>query len=72
MMKLTQKQINGLLRHSLVFIGGCLVTMGYISSETLETALGLILTLSGAIMNDLKKKRPSNSKDSEGLSNNND
>ena len=56
-MKLTQTQINGLLRHSLVFVGGCLVTMGYISSETLETALGLILTLSGAVMNDLKKKR---------------
>lgn len=56
-MKLTQKQINGLLRHFLTFVGGSLLTLGYIDSTTLEMASGAIMTLVGVVMSSINKKR---------------
>lgn len=56
-MKLTQTQINGLIRHFLTFVGGILLTLGYIDSTALEMASGSIMTLVGIVMSALNKKR---------------
>ena len=56
-MKLTQTQFNGLLRHFLTFVGGVLLTLGYIDATTLEMASGAILTLVGAVASAINKKR---------------
>ena len=55
-MKLTQTQINGLIRHSLTFVGGVLLTLGYIDSTALEMASGSIMTIVGIVMSALNKK----------------
>ena len=56
-MKLTQTQINGLIRHFLTFVGGILLTLGYIDSTALEMASGSIMTLVGIVMSAMNKKR---------------
>ena len=59
-MKLTQTQINGLIRHFLTFVGGILLTLGYIDSTALEMASGSIMTIVGIVMSAMNKKREDN------------
>lgn len=63
-MKLTPDQYKGLIIHFLTFVGGCLITLGYIDTTALESMLGGIMTLVGLVMSYVnKKKEESNEND---------
>lgn len=49
MKKLTKEQILGILRHTLTFVGGILVTKGLIDETTVTEIIGGIITLTGTI-----------------------
>lgn len=64
MMKLSNKQINGLIRHTLTFAGGILLTLGVVDAALIESATGAILTLVGVIMSAINKKKEDDSNES--------
>lgn len=55
-MKLTKEQWLGLLRHTLTFVGGVAVTLGYVDSTAVSEALGLTMSLVGILWSILSKK----------------
>ena len=55
MKKLTNEQIQGILRHSFTFLGGILIVLGYIDDETWQTLSGSAITLVGTIWSIISK-----------------
>lgn len=49
MKRLTKEQVLGILRHTLTFVGGILVTKGLIDEGTITEIIGGIITLTGTI-----------------------
>jgi hypothetical protein len=48
-MKITKEQIYGVIRHTLTFIGGVLVTKGLLDETLWAEITGAVFTLTGAI-----------------------
>jgi len=48
-MKMSQEQLLGILRHVLTFAGGIAVAQGKIDNATVETIIGAVVTLGGAV-----------------------
>jgi len=48
-MKMSQDQLLGILRHVLTFAGGIAVAQGKIDNATVETIIGALVTLGGAV-----------------------
>ena len=55
MKKLTKEQLLGILRHTLTFVGGILVTKGLMDETTATEIVGSIVTLTGTIWSVLAK-----------------
>jgi hypothetical protein len=55
MKKLTKEQLLGILRHTLTFVGGILITKGIIDEATVTEIIGGIITLTGTIWSVLEK-----------------
>jgi len=55
-MKPTPQQTQGIIRHTLTFLGGILVTKGYLDEETVTQTSGLISSLIGIIWSIWSKK----------------
>lgn len=55
-LNLNQDQLMGILRHSITFVGGVLLTAGIISSELWAEISGAVLGLGGTIWSILGKK----------------
>ncbi len=56
-MKLTKEQVQGLVRHTLTFVGGVLLTKGLIDEAVLTELIGGAVTLTGAIWSILDKNK---------------
>ena len=48
--------LAGLIRHGLTFLGGLLVTKGYIDAEAVQEIVGAVMTLGGFVWSVLDKK----------------
>ena len=55
MKRLTREQVLGILRHTLTFVGGILVTKGLVDDATVTEIVGGIITLTGTIWSVLAK-----------------
>jgi hypothetical protein len=53
---MTKEQVKGLIRHSLTFVGGILITRGIIDEATATEIIGLVMTLVGTIWSVISKK----------------
>jgi hypothetical protein len=56
-MKLTREQVLGIVRHTLTFVGGIIVTKGLIDESTLTEIVGAAVTLTGAIWSVITKNK---------------
>jgi hypothetical protein len=56
-MKLTKEQVLGIVRHSLTFVGGILLTKGLIDEATSMEIIGGIMTLIGSIWSVVDKNK---------------
>ena len=48
-MKMSQEQLLGILRHVLTFGGGLIVANGNVDDATMQTIIGAIVSLAGAV-----------------------
>ena len=48
--------LSGLIRHGLTFLGGLLVTKGYIDAEMVQEVVGAVMTLGGFVWSVLDKR----------------
>ena len=55
-MKFTREQILGIVRHMLTFSGGLIVAKGIADVATVETIIGSVTTLIGAVWSIVVKK----------------
>jgi hypothetical protein len=56
-MKLTQQQVLGIVRHTLTFGGGILVTKGLLDEGMVAEISGVVITLIGAIWSIVEKNK---------------
>jgi len=56
-MKLTKEQLLGIVRHTLTFVGGILITKGYIDNSILTELIGGVTGLAGAIWSIIAKNK---------------
>jgi hypothetical protein len=56
-MKLTKEQLLGIVRHTITFIGGILITKGYIDDSILAEVAGGATALAGAIWSIIAKNK---------------
>jgi len=56
-MKLTKEQLLGIVRHTITFVGGILVTKGYIDDSILTEIVGGATALAGAIWSIIAKNK---------------
>jgi hypothetical protein len=56
-MKLTKEQVMGIVRHTLTFVGGLLITKGLIDESMLTEVVGALTTLSGVIWSIVAKNK---------------
>lgn len=56
-MKLTKEQVMGIVRHSLTFIGGFILSKGLIDESTLTEIVGAAATLAGAVWSIIDKNK---------------
>ena len=56
-MKLTKEQFLGIVRHSLTFVGGILVTKGILDEAAYAEISGAFLTLAGGIWSVVAKNK---------------
>lgn len=56
-MKFKKEQIFGIIRHTLTFFGGIIVSKGIIDEKVLLETIGAIITLTGTIWSIIEKKR---------------
>ena len=52
-----KEQILGIIRHTLTFIGGVLITKGLIDESVFETINGSLMTLVGSIWSVIEKNK---------------
>jgi hypothetical protein len=57
MKNVTKEQFLGILRHTLTFLGGILLTQGIIDVSLLGEASGAIITLAGVVWSIVSKKQ---------------
>jgi|GWRWMinimDraft_13_1066021.scaffolds.fasta_scaffold08768_3 hypothetical protein len=57
MKNVTREQFLGILRHTLTFLGGILLTQGIIDASLLGEASGAIITLAGIVWSIVSKKQ---------------
>lgn len=55
-MKLTKEQVLGIIRHTLTFVGGILITRGLLDETMVTELIGGALTLTGAIWSIIVKR----------------
>ena len=55
-MKLTKEQTLGLIRHTLTFVGGIVLSNGLVDQATIDVIVGSVITLSGAIWSIVAKR----------------
>ena len=55
-MKLTKEQVLGIIRHSLTFVGGILITKGLLDETMVTELVGGVCTLTGAIWSIIVKR----------------
>lgn len=56
-MKLTKEQFLGIVRHTITFVGGVLITKGYISDSLLNEIAGVSTALAGVIWSVIAKTK---------------
>lgn len=56
-MKLSKEQLMGIVRHTLTFVGGILITKGLIDETILTEIIGGVTALSGAIWSIIAKNK---------------
>lgn len=56
-MKLSKEQLLGILRHTLTFVGGILITKGLIDETILTEIIGGVTTLTGAVWSIIVKNK---------------
>jgi hypothetical protein len=54
---MTKEQLEGLLRHTLTFVGGILVVKGYLDEAAWAEISGAAITLAGTLWSVLAKKK---------------
>jgi hypothetical protein len=54
---MNKEQVQGLVRHALTFIGGILVSKGYLDESSLSEVIGASMTLSGVFWSIYLKKK---------------
>jgi hypothetical protein len=54
---MTKEQLEGLVRHTLTFVGGVLVLKGYLDESTLMEITGAAVTLAGALWSVFSKNK---------------
>ena len=54
---MTLEKILGIVRHTLTFAGGFLVTSGYITESMLDAGIGAIATLVGIVWSVIDKNK---------------
>ncbi len=55
-MKLTREQVEGIVRHTLTFVGGIIVMRGLVDETLVTEAIGGLVTLAGVIWSIIVKK----------------
>ena len=55
-MKLTKEPVLGIIRHTLTFVGGILITKGLLDETVVTELIGGVCTLTGAIWSIVAKK----------------
>lgn len=55
--KIMNNTLSGLIRHGLTFVGGLMVSKGYIDEAILQEVIGAIMTLGGFVWSYLDKQR---------------
>lgn len=55
-MNLTREQVEGIVRHTLTFVGGIVVMKGLVDEALVTEAIGGLVTLSGVIWSIIVKK----------------
>lgn len=53
---MNQEQVLGLVRHALTFIGGLLITKGFVDEGIWSELSGAVMTLIGGVWSVLSKK----------------
>lgn len=56
-MKLTKEQVMGIIRHTLTFGGGVLITLGLADTTLVTEISGAVLTFSGALWSIIAKNK---------------
>lgn len=56
-MKLSKEQLMGIIRHTLTFVGGILITKGLIDEAILTEIIGGVTTLTGAVWSIIEKNK---------------
>jgi hypothetical protein len=54
---MNKEEILGLLRHTLTFVGGVLLTNGLLEAGLIQEAIGAVVTLTGVILSVLNKRK---------------
>lgn len=55
-MKLTKEQVLGIIRHTLTFVGGILITKGLLDETMVTELIGGVCTLTGTIWSIVAKR----------------
>jgi hypothetical protein len=55
MKKLTKEQVLGIVRHTLTFVGGILITRGLIDETAVTEIIGGVITLIGTVWSVIDK-----------------
>jgi hypothetical protein len=55
MKKLTKEQVLGIVRHTLTFVGGILITRGLIDETVVTEIIGGVITLIGTVWSVIDK-----------------
>lgn len=53
---MNSEQIGGIIRHVLTFVGGIVVSNGYVDEQTMLTVVGAVATIVGAVWSWVAKK----------------
>ena len=54
---MNKEQVQGIVRHVLTFIGGILISKGYIDESSLSEVIGASMTLAGVFWSIYLKKK---------------
>jgi hypothetical protein len=54
---MTKEQLEGIVRHTLTFVGGILILKGYLDESALAEVIGATVTLAGTLWSVFAKKK---------------